>query len=98
MNFSKEERAMWLEDWRRSGKSARAYAQKNGINPNTFSGWIKSEAKRTSGFVEIPEHKKPKLELSKEILVEKGDIKIRIPLSVWIEYPGAILEGLKAAP
>jgi hypothetical protein len=26
MQFSKEEKAMWLEDWRQSGKSAWAYA------------------------------------------------------------------------
>ena len=97
MKISKEERAMWLEDWRQSGKSAWSYAKENGIIPQTFCGWVKREAASASGFVEIPAHKKPKAELPQEILVEKGDITIRIPLSVWIEYPSAVMAGLKAA-
>ena len=98
MSFSKEEKAMWLEDWKQSGKGAWSYAKENGLIPQTFCRWVKGEAKEASGFVEIPVQKKPKPELSREIVVEKGEIRIRIPLSVWIEYPGAILEGLKAAP
>ena len=97
MQFSKEERAMWLADWKQSGKKAWTYAKENGIIPQTFCGWIKRAEKKVSGFVEIPKHKKPKPELSQEIVVEKGDIKIYVPLSVWIEYPGTIMEGLKAA-
>jgi len=97
MKMSKEEKAMWLEDWRQSGKSAWSYAKENGLIPQTFCGWVKREAKRASGFVEIPVGKKPKLETPQEILIEKGEIKIHIPLSVWIEYPAAIMEGLKAA-
>jgi len=30
MQYSKEEKAMWLEDWRQSGKTAWAYAKENG--------------------------------------------------------------------
>ena len=97
MKFSKEEKAMWLEDWKQSGKKAWTYGKENGLIPQTFCGWVKREAKSATGFVEISAHKKPKPELSQEILVEKGDIKIHIPLSVWIESPGAIMEGLKAA-
>jgi len=97
MQFSKEEKAMWLEDWRQSGKSAWAYAKGNGINPQTFCGWVKREAKKASGFVEIKEQVKLKPEPLQEILIEKGDIKIHIPLFLWVEYSCAILEGLKAA-
>ena len=57
MKFSTEEKAMWLEDWKKSGKSAWAYAKENGITPQTFCRWMKNETKRTSGFVEIPERK-----------------------------------------
>ena len=54
-------------------------------------------------FVEIPARKKPGQEQQQKILVKKGDIKIhralaRIPLSVWIEWPGVIMEGLRAMP
>ena len=98
MQFSKEEKAMWLEDWRRSGKNAWAYAKENGLVPQTFGAWAKREEKKEPGFVEIPAQKKPGAEPAQEILVEKGDIKIHIPLSVWIEFPGAVMEGLRAAP
>jgi transposase-like protein len=96
MKFSKEEKAMWLEDWKQSGKKAWTYAKENGLIPQTFCSWVKREEKKASGFVEIPIRKKPKPELPQEILVEKGDIKIHIPMSVWIEYPSVIAEGLKA--
>jgi len=100
MKYSKEEKAMWLEDWKQSGKKAWTYAQENGLIPQTFCSWVKSETYNTPcpGFVEIPVQQKPKPEIPQEILVEKGELRIRIPLSVWIEYPGAILEGLQAAP
>ena len=98
MKISKEEKAMWLEDWKQSGKGTWTYAKENGIPPQTFCNWVHRETQKASGFVEIPARKKPQPEIPQEILVEKGDIKIHIPLSVWIEYPGAILEGLQAAP
>ena len=97
MKFSKEEKTMWLEDWRKSGKGAWAYAKENGILPQTFCGWVKREVKNTSGFIEIRKRKKPSQEVPQEILIEKGEIKIHIPLSVWAEGAEVILEGLKAA-
>ena len=45
MNFSTEEKAMWLEDWRRSGKKAWSYAKENGLTPQTFVTWTKKEIK-----------------------------------------------------
>ena len=98
MQFSKEEKAMWLEDWRQSGKGAWAYAKENGLIPQTFCSWAKREEKKAAGFLEIPAHKKPKPGPSQEILVEKGEVKIHIPLSAWIECPGTFMEGLKAIP
>jgi hypothetical protein len=98
MHYSREEKAMWLEDWRQSGKGAWAYAKENGLVPQTFSGWVKSGVKKASGFVEIPARKKTEPEAPQEILIEKGGMKFHIPLSAWIEHPGAIMEVLKAAP
>jgi hypothetical protein len=97
MSYSKEEKAMWLEDWKQSGKKAWTYAKENGLIPQTFCKWVKLETKNVSGFVEIPAYKKPKFEQEQKILIEKGDIKIHIPLSVMIEYPRVIMENLKAA-
>ena len=98
MNFSKEEKELWVEDWKQSGKSAWAYAKENGIIPQTFCGWVKRETKKGSSFVEIPARKKPNSERVQEILVEKGDIKIHIPQSVWLECPVLMMEVLKAMP
>ena len=98
MKFSKEEKAMWLEDWRKSGKGAWAYAKENGLIPQTFCSWVKRAVKKETGFAEISMQKvKPKLETPQEILIEKGEIKIHIPLSVWAEGARVILDGLKEA-
>ena len=97
MSISKEEKAMWLEDWKQSGKKAWTYAKDNGLIPQTFSRWIKSEANETPGFVEIPVSKKLKPEQPQGILIEKGDIRIHIPLRVWAEGAALIVAGLRAA-
>ena len=96
MKFSKDEKALWLEDWKQSGKKAWAYARENGLIPQTFCSWVRHETGEKSGFIEIPVYRKPKPEQLQEIIVEKGDIRIHIPLPVWIENPGVIMEGLKA--
>ena len=96
MQYSKEEKAMWLEDWRQSGKGAWSYAKENGLIPQTFCSWVKREVKSVSGFVEVLAQKRAKPEEVQEIRIEKGDIKIHIPVSVWAESSRVILEGLKA--
>jgi hypothetical protein len=94
MKFTKEEKAMWLSDWKKSGKKAWAYAKENGLIPQTFCSWVKSDAKRASGFVEITSHVKPKLSQVSEILIEKGDVKIHIPLSMSSGELQAVISGL----
>ena len=101
MNYSKEEKAMWLEDWRQSGKSAWAYAKENGLNLQTFKNWTKAEAKQC--FVEVPSTPavparvlQPAVQ-TREILIEKGDVKIRIPLMIGRGELRAVIEGLGAA-
>ena len=54
MKYSEEEKAMWLEDWRQSGKSAWAYAKANGMSPQTFAKWTKTGEKEKPCFVELP--------------------------------------------
>ena len=49
MNYSKEEKAMWLEDWKGSGKKAWTYAKENGLIPQTFCSWAKREAADAAG-------------------------------------------------
>jgi predicted adenine nucleotide alpha hydrolase (AANH) superfamily ATPase len=95
MKMSKEEKAMWLEDWKKSGKKAWAYAKENGMVPQTFCGWVKSETKNESGFVEIPKAAYQEKQV-KEILIEKGGIKIHIPLSISTNEFRLVMEGLRA--
>jgi hypothetical protein len=95
MHFSEEEKAMWLEDWRQSGKKAWAYARENGLIPQTFAGWAKKENK--PGFVEIPEKAIRTLGQAPEILIEKEGVKIHIPLGLNRDELRAVIEGLRIA-
>jgi transposase-like protein len=80
MRFNKEEKAMWLEDWQQSGKSAWAYAHENGICPQTFARWTKTGTEVKHELVEIPKAVIAATKQEPEILIEKGDVKIHIPL------------------
>ena len=81
MKFNKEEKAMWLEDWRHSGKKAWTYAKENGLVPQTFVKWTKTKTENRSCFVEVPT-KVSSVGCGQEILIEKGEVKIHIPLSI----------------
>ena len=96
MHFSKEEKQMWLEDWRRSGKKAWAYAKENGLIPQTFIRWTKPETETEPCFVEVSvQTLQPPVQLH-EILIEKRDIKIHIPLTLGHTELRAVMEGLGA--
>jgi hypothetical protein len=82
MRYSKEEKTMKLEDWGKSGKSAWAYARENGLNPQTFVKWTKPKTKKKSCFVEVPTQVIPPVQYGQEILIEKGEVKIHIPMSL----------------
>ena len=83
MSFSKEEKRMWLEDWKQSGKKAWAYAKENGLIPQTFCSWVKrAEEKITAGFIEVPKQLLPAAVPLQEMVIETGGLKIRIPLTV----------------
>jgi len=97
MNYiSKEEKAKWLEKWRRSGKKAWTYAKENGLVPQTFCSWVKGRSKTKSGFVEI----QPRVitaTQSSVIIVEKGEVKIHIPLGMNSSELRVVMEGLVVA-
>ena len=94
MPYSTEEKMMWLEDWQQSGKSAWAYAKSNGLNTQTFVKWTRTKEETKPCFVEIPKHVLPPDKTTPEILIEKGDVKIRIPLPAGREELCAVMEGL----
>jgi hypothetical protein len=95
MKYTEDEKAMWLDDWRQSGKSAWAYAKANGLNQQTFVKWAKAVAAAKQCFVEVPVTAMPAA--SAEILIEKGDVKIHIPLAVGNSGLRAVMESLGAA-
>jgi hypothetical protein len=76
-----EEKAMWVEDWKQSGTSAWTYAKANGLNPATFKNWTKGTAEEP-GFVEIRPPIPAPIGMAPEILIERGDLRIHIPLSI----------------
>jgi transposase-like protein len=100
MKYSEEEKAMWLEDWRQSGKSAWAYAKANGLNFQTFRQWTKPARETETGFVEVTPAKLAPTEIlsptrnHQEILIEKGDVRIHIPLSAGCGELRSVMEGL----
>ena len=88
---------MWIEDWRQSGKSAWAYAKENGLNPQTFANWTKAkhEPKERACFVEVAARIIPQPMQMPEILIEKGGMKIHIPLNIGREELCTVMEGLR---
>ena len=97
MHYSKEEKAMWVEDWQKSGKTAWAYARENGLIPQTFAGWTKKRPKAKTSFVEIKTQTMPRLQASM-ILIEKGELKIHIPVGLDCQELRSIMEGLGVVP
>jgi transposase-like protein len=96
MRYSEEEKEMWVEDWRQSGKSALAYAKGNGLNAQTFVRWTKAGSEERLSFVEVRQHLPmpiPSPEVC-EILIEKGEVKIHLPLSMGRSELRAVMEGL----
>jgi len=94
MKYSKEEKAMWVEDWRQSGKSATAYARQNGLIPWTFIKWTKEQGISGGGFMEVP----VPLKLSEavpQIVIEKGYVKIYIPATLNAAQMQNVMEGLR---
>jgi len=95
--YSEEKKSMWLQDWRESGKSAWAYAKENGLNTQTLINWTKKERVTDPYFVEVslPVAKPPpQTANSLEIRIEKGDVKIHIPLCIGCNELRSIMEGL----
>jgi hypothetical protein len=90
---SEEEKKMWVEDWRGSGTSLNAYARANGLNVQTLKKWA-AEPEKAPGFVEISSKIQEKPPCVPEILIEKGDIKIHLPLAITGNDLRAVMESL----
>ena len=95
MRLTKEEKAVWLENWKQSGKKAWTFAKENGLVPQTFVKWTKAEKETKSCFVEVSAQViEPLSQAPQIILIEKGELKIHIPLTVGRDALRAVIEGL----
>jgi transposase-like protein len=98
MQYSKEEKARLLEDWKQSGKSISAYVRENGLVRWTFTKWIKAEREAQQCFVEVPRYAPvPAMQAGlqgPEILIENGNIKIHIPLAIGSSGLRMVMEGM----
>jgi len=94
MNYSKEEKAKLLEDWRQSGKKAWTYAKEKGLIPQTFCSWVKRETEQKHGFVEI---RQQTIQPTFGIIVEKADVRICIPLGMSSGELHTIMKGIGLA-
>jgi transposase-like protein len=97
MNYSREERAKLLEGWRRSGKSISASVREKGLVRWTFTKWLKAERDERTGFVEVTAAAEKQTTQAPQILIEKGDVKIHIPLGTGRAEISAVMEWLGGA-
>jgi transposase-like protein len=81
MKYSQEEKEMWVEDWVQSGESLGAYAKANGLNAATLKTWACGK-ETVRGFVEVKSAQTEPWPYMPEILIEKGDIKIHLPIGI----------------
>ena len=96
MHYSEEEKAKCLEDWKMSGKSISAFTRENGIVRWTFTKWLKAYRSLKKSFVEISA---PAIQVSSgtaQILIEKDDIKVHIPVGLSSQELRVIIEVLGA--
>jgi transposase-like protein len=92
--YSEAEKAMWLDDWQESGKSAWKYAKENGLNPQTLANWTKPKTESKSCFVEVTAPVVPSVQYNQKILIEKGEVKIHIPLAPCLSELRSFMERL----
>jgi len=82
-SYTEKERNEHIENWKNGTLSKAAYAKSAGIVTTTFYKWAQETKKRKKGFVEI--RKKKILGTVQEIIIEKGNLTIRLPLSAGAE-------------
>jgi transposase-like protein len=92
--YNAEEKAMWVEDWKGSGKSVWAYAKENGLNGQTIIRWTK-EAGAPQPFVEVRALPPEAVRSIPEIVIEKGDVKVHLPRGITGEELRAVIAGMQ---
>jgi transposase-like protein len=107
MKYSKEEKEWLVEEWGKSGKSKCAFAKELGLNVQTLINWTKGR-ETGHGFIEISgKIEKEAIDSEKvlisagntpiirEMVVERGDITIRLPLGVTQAELAFVIQALR---
>ena len=94
-SYTETERQEHVENWKNGTLSKSGYAKSAGIFPTTFYHWTNKKSKvKNQDFVELNNIVIP--ETGGDIVIEKGTMTIRIPLSVGskeLQSVFAALEG-----
>jgi hypothetical protein len=80
-----------LSSGKPAAKEHGLFAEEHGIKGQTFSQWVKKQEGRGKQFVEIRTERIACH--AGEIVVEKGDIKVRLPLGMSGKEIRAVMEG-----
>ena len=91
--YTKSERQQHIEEWKKGVLSKTAYAKSAGIPPTTFYNWFHGSNKENHNFIEIA-HQGKIFDNSREMVIEKGHITIRVSLSSGIRELQTIFEAL----
>ena len=92
-HLTKQEQEEHLRRWQEEGLSKNAYAIKAGINPRTFIGWTWGKAvKKKTGLVEVSG--KILAGNMQGMIIEKGEVIIRVPLSIGVQELHTVLCAL----
>ncbi|SMF94298.1 hypothetical protein SAMN02949497_1607 [Methylomagnum ishizawai] len=88
-----------VEAWRKSGLSQAEYCRQRGVNPKTFSGWVKREAPtgEPSGLGLIPVRVAPAasaVEVPALVLRLAPGVRLDIPATVPARWVAELLRGL----
>ena len=79
--YSTEEKEKFIEGWKTSGKSKWIFAKEQGLVPQTFCKWI-TRKNETTNFVELRTKLKICEPTNKEIVLERGEVRIRVPFGI----------------
>ena len=79
--YSEEEKETLIKRWKTSGKSRCTFAKEQGIATQTFCKWTVNQ-KETSDFVELKKKLKWPEQNNRELILEHGETRIRIPLGI----------------
>jgi transposase-like protein len=94
-SYTDEERKNHVAAWKAGGLSRSAYARGQGLPVTTFCKWANEEEAKGQGFVELTTT--AGFQEKQEIIIEKKDVRIRLPVEMLERVLGTVL-GISGRP